>query len=147
MRLPAEWEQQKGIWLSWPAYNSHWSNVSASLIQNKWAEIASTIAETQNVFINTHPSKIKQVLEMIPSSLHENTFIYSHPNNDVWCRDHGAIFIKEKDKVIATNWGFNGWGENFSPWDLDNSIPPLMANAQKLPIQSYSEILEGGAID
>jgi len=149
IRLPAEWEKQTGIWLSWPLIDTHWAHLTSSSIQEKWAEIAAIISRTQRVFINTHPSMEPQITKQLSKqgAVTNNISIYEHPNDDVWCRDHGAIFIKENDKTIATNWGFNGWGENFTPYNLDNLLPQKMAKSQGIPLQEYSEVLEGGAIE
>ena len=149
MRLPAEWERQKGIWLSWPARNSHWTYLRADEIQQQWALIAATISRTQSVFINIDETMRGDIENLLNTHGAERTNIhlYDHPHDDVWCRDHGAIFIEDEGGIIATDWGFNGWGEQFPPWQLDNQIPPLMAQSQGLTCRSYPEILEGGAIE
>ena len=75
--------------------------------------------------------------------------LYEHPTNDVWCRDHGGIFIKDNDsgKVSITDWEFNAWGGKFPPFDLDNGIPEKMANVLKMDRYTSSLVLEGGAIE
>ena len=75
--------------------------------------------------------------------------LYEHNTNDVWCRDHGPIFIKhnETGKVAITDWEFNSWGGKFAPWDLDNGIPEKAANVLKMERFTSSMILEGGAIE
>ncbi|MFN9026992.1 MAG: agmatine deiminase family protein [Akkermansiaceae bacterium] len=64
-----------------------------------------------------------------------NVQLYDHPNNDVWCRDHGPIFVKHSTtgEIAITDWEFNAWGGKFAPWDLDNSIPEKVANSLQLP--------------
>jgi agmatine deiminase len=75
--------------------------------------------------------------------------IYEHTTNDVWCRDHGPIFIKHREtgKVAVTDWEFNAWGGKFPPFDLDNAIPEKAANVLKMDRFSSKMILEGGAIE
>ena len=75
--------------------------------------------------------------------------LFDHVHNDVWCRDHGPIFVKHKDtgKVALTDWEFNAWGEKFEPWDLDNSIPSQIATSLGMKRIEGGMVLEGGAIE
>ena len=75
--------------------------------------------------------------------------IYENTTNDVWCRDHGPIFIKhnETGKVAVTDWEFNAWGGKFPPFDLDNVIPEKAAEALKMDRFASKMVLEGGAIE
>jgi agmatine deiminase len=75
--------------------------------------------------------------------------LFDHVHNDVWCRDHGPIFVKEErsGEVAVTDWGFNGWGGRFAPWDLDDAIPKQVASALGMRLIDGGMILEGGAIE
>jgi agmatine deiminase len=79
----------------------------------------------------------------------ERLELFDHPHNDVWCRDHGPIFVKHSDtgEVAVTDWEFNAWGGKFPPWDLDNGIPSRIASALGLRRFAGGMILEGGAIE
>jgi agmatine deiminase len=79
----------------------------------------------------------------------ERLELFDHPHNDVWCRDHGPIFVKHSDtgEVAVTDWEFNAWGGKFPPWDLDNGIPSRIASALGLRRFTGGMILEGGAIE
>jgi len=149
MRLPAEWEPQSGIWLSWPVSEAHWEHLAPNAMQQKWAEIASIIAQNQKVFLNTHKEMEDEVRSMIQEmgGNMSNVSLFTHPNDDVWCRDHGAIFVEDQGEIVATDWRFNGWGERFSPWEQDDRIASKMAKSQGMKSRSYSEVLEGGAIE
>jgi len=148
MRLPAEWEPQDSIWLSWPSPN-YWTDLSHSTICDKWVELCRLISPSQRVNLNAHGAQHKKILDLLNrGKVHlENVTLYDHPNNDVWCRDHGAIFLHENGETIATDWRFNGWGEQFLPYDLDQQIASQMAQSQGLKCRSYNEVLEGGAIE
>ena len=75
--------------------------------------------------------------------------LFDHPNNDVWCRDHGPIFVKHREsgEVAVVDWGFNAWGGKFPPWDLDDAIPRRVADALGMQRFVGGMILEGGAIE
>jgi agmatine deiminase len=149
--MPAEWTQQSATWLSWPVADPrHWGGAKDAIIRAKFAEIAAAISRFQTVRINapgaTHPSIAAacNTAKADPANLE----LFDHPNNDVWCRDHGPIFVKNAGGSLAvTDWEFNAWGGKFGPWNLDNSIPERIATALSLPRFEGRMILEGGAIE
>jgi agmatine deiminase len=74
---------------------------------------------------------------------------YDHPTNDAWCRDHGPIFVKNDrtGEIAVTDWVHNAWGGKYPPYDLDNTIPPLVARKLRLRRFENDMVLEGGSID
>ena len=86
---------------------------------------------------------------MCSSDLPERVELFDHPHNDVWCRDHGPIFVKHHntDEVAITDWGFNAWGGKFPPYDLDDAIPEKIATSLGKRRFEGGMILEGGAIE
>lgn len=150
--MPAEWTAQEAVWLSWPVDDPrHWGGAKQDIIWKKFAEIAAAISRYQPVRINAlgsaHPA-IATACNTAKTNL-QNLQLFDHPNNDVWCRDHGPIFVRhnETGAVAITDWEFNAWGGKFAPWDLDNSIPEKTAASLSLPIFKGGMILEGGAIE
>lgn len=150
--MPAEWQPQSATWLSWPVDDPrHWGGAKQAVIWAKFAEIAAAISRFQKVRINapgtSHPaiSGACNAAKANPANLE----LYDHPNNDVWCRDHGPIFLKHKDigNIALSDWEFNAWGGKFAPWDLDNTIPGKIASSLSLPRFKGGMILEGGAIE
>ncbi len=148
-RLPAEWETQEAIWLSWPPFEKHWGGKKEDLLQKKWAEIASLISQSQVVRINASLKSHVRISQALAKSSAEltNIELYDHCNDDVWCRDHGAIFVEEDKELVATDWKFNGWGEHFAPYGLDDKMASQMAQSQGIRHERYEEVLEGGAIE
>lgn len=150
--MPAEWSPQDAVWLSWPVADPrHWGGAKAAVITRKFAEIAAVISRFQTVRINAAAADHPSVLAAC-SRTHTNFTnleLYNHPNNDVWCRDHGPIFIKHREtgEIAATDWEFNAWGGKFSPYDLDNLIPRRIAGSLGIPLFKGGMILEGGAIE
>lgn len=147
MRLPAEWEPQEAIWLSWPPTDGNWQ--APALVTEKWAEISALISRTQRVKINAHRADHPSILKALESAGAETSqiTIYDHPTNDVWCRDHAPLFLLGESGLIATDWRFNGWGGQFTPYDLDDQVAQKMAEATGAPHIRYEEVLEGGAIE
>jgi agmatine deiminase len=68
--------------------------------------------------------------------------------DDVWCRDHGPIFVKHRQtgEVAVTDWEFHGWGGKFEA-SLDNQVPAKVAKRLGLRHFSFPFELEGGGIE
>ena len=149
-RLPAEWEPQAAVWLSWPHRRATWPG-GFRPIPAKFAEIAAIISCFQEVRINAaRPShaRIWAALNRAKADLSRVT-LFPHPTDDAWCRDHGPIFIKHTrtGEVAVTDWKFNAWGEKYPRWSLDNAIPARTARALGLRRFAPDMVLEGGSID
>ncbi|NBP89891.1 MAG: agmatine deiminase family protein, partial [Opitutae bacterium] len=68
--------------------------------------------------------------------------------DDVWCRDHGPIFVKndQTGELAITDWEFHGWGGKFEA-SLDNQVPKKIAKHLGLKCFSFAFELEGGGIE
>lgn len=150
--MPAEWSPQEAVWLSWPVDDPrHWGGAKRDLMWNKFAEIAAAITRFQPVRINAPAADHVAIAAVCnrAKAVPERVELFDHPHNDVWCRDHGPIFVKhgETGETAITNWGFNAWGGKFPPWDLDDAIPEKIATTLGKRIFKGGMILEGGAIE
>lgn len=147
--MPPEWSPQESVWLSWPHRSDLWDG-RLELLEAKFAEIAATISRFEFVDLNASADLHDGIRQkFLASGGHdEHLRLHPHPTNDVWCRDHGPLFVKDPaGRVALTNWGFNGWGNKFLPYDLDDSIPGLIAKNLDLPLIDGGMILEGGSIE
>ncbi|WP_050029746.1 agmatine deiminase family protein [Verrucomicrobium sp. BvORR034] len=148
--MPAEWAPQEAVWLSWPA-NRDSAPETHEVLQAKFGEIAAAITKFEPVRINAAGDWHKRIWAAIEAQKGDMSKVelYEHPTNDVWCRDHGPIFVKHKEmgKLALTDWQFNAWGGKFPPWNLDNEVPERVARALDVPRFSSPMILEGGSIE
>ncbi len=148
-RLPAEFEPQEAVWLSWP-HNKDSCPKTFHRIQDKFGEIASSISRYERVRISAPMLAHMNIRLSIADNEGDlsQVDIYENLTNDVWCRDHGPIFIKnnESGQVAITDWNFNAWGGKF-PYDLDNQIPAKAAASLKMERFESEFTLEGGAIE
>ena len=81
----------------------------------------------------------------------KNILFQELPSNDTWARDHGPITIIVDEKVVISDFTFNGWGLKFTS-DLDNQITSLLFNRgifnQECRYENHQHlILEGGSIE
>lgn len=150
--MPPEWSAQEAVWLSWPVEDPrHWGGAKREMIWTKFAEIAAAISRFEPVRINA-PGKDHAAITAAcnrAKAVPERIELFNHLHNDVWCRDHGPIFVKQADtgEVAVTDWDFNAWGEKFPPWDQDNAIPTRIATSLGKRCFPGGMVLEGGAIE
>ena len=149
-RMPAEWEPQEAVWLSWPHRLKTWPG-NFRPIPGKFAEVAARISEWERVRINLAPGLRRRARSLIEraGALMSNVEFFDHPTNDAWCRDHGPIFIKNDrtGEVAVSDWDYNAWGDKYPPFDSDNRIPERVARALGLRRFRGGMVLEGGSID
>lgn len=149
IHLPPEWEEQAAIWLSWPVSTHIWPG-QRSAIWEAFARLVAQFSYVEPVKINAAGSAHAEICDVLNRARADLAVItlHDHPTDDVWCRDHGAVFVKDEDRrLVATNWQFNAWGGKFEPYDEDNAVARLMADAVGVPVVSSELILEGGAIE
>lgn len=147
LRWPAEWEPQGAVWLSWPHREDLWQGELREL-HELYARLAAVIATQAEVRINADSSLHPPIEKLLRRHSVSRAQLFDHPTDDVWCRDHGPIFVQRRDGGMQiANWTFNAWGGKFSPWDKDNAVPERIAATLRLPQQTSPIILEGGAIE
>jgi agmatine deiminase len=149
-RMPAEWEPQEAVWLSWPHNRKTWPGHFGP-IPAKFAEIVAHISRFEDVRINLAPTLQKHAWNLInraKADLAKVTF-YSHATNDAWCRDHGPIFVRNDrtGEVALTDWEYNAWGGKYPPYGLDNRLPTKIGRALGLRRFETKMVLEGGSVD
>ena len=148
-RLPAEWEPHDSVWISWPLNPGIWPGRLPRL-QKQFAELVELLSRYVPVSINAAAEQHENVRAALTSAGADlrRCWLMNHPTNDVWCRDHGPIFVHTAHGGLAvTDWQFNAWGGKFSPWNLDNEVPRRVAETLGLARFESSLVLEGGAIE
>lgn len=124
-RMPAEWEQQSAVQLTWPHAQTDWAPILPE-ITAVYEEMAREIRQRESLLI-----------------------VDDIPHNDTWARDHGFITVEQDGSLILLDFKFNGWGEKF-PAELDNQINKHlfdrgMVKGTYEPHLDF--VLEGGSIE
>ena len=134
-RLPAEWEPQSGVQLTWPHAGTDWAPMLDDILKT-YDEMAREIEKREALLI-VHP-----------------------PTNDTWARDHGFITLvdntppekssnSKSSNSKLLDFKFNGWGEKF-PADLDNAINRRLYDEGHFNgtyVDHLDFVLEGGSIE
>ena len=140
-RLPAEWEAQSGVQLTWPHAGTDW----APMLQ----EITATYEEMAREI-----SKREPLLVVAPEGTPLPSMgAWSKVNtNDTWARDHGFITLvptTTHQQPLLLDFRFNGWGEKF-PAELDNAINRHLYDEGRVTgryVDCLDFVLEGGSIE
>src|ERR1700678_3898322 len=94
-RMPAEWEPQEAVWLSWPHNRATWPG-GYGAVPGKFAEIAAHISRRERVRINLAAPLIPRARSLVAraGAQMDSVEFFDHPTDDAWCRDHGPIFVR-----------------------------------------------------
>lgn len=145
-RMPAEWEPQSMVQLTWPHKDTDWAPILPE-ITAVYNEMAREIRKREKLLI-VAPAEVQ------PPTL--NSYLITLNTNDTWARDHGFITVEEltansqkpKTKILL-DFCFNGWGEKFEA-TLDNEINRHLYDQGmvKGTYESHLDfVLEGGSIE
>ena len=145
-RMPAEWELQSMVQLTWPHKDTDWAPILPE-ITAVYNEMARKIRKREKLLI-VAPAEVQ------PPTL--NSYLITLNTNDTWARDHGFITVEEltansqkpKNKILL-DFCFNGWGEKFEA-TLDNEINRHLYDQGLIKgiYESHLDfVLEGGSIE
>ncbi|OVE80671.1 hypothetical protein BVY03_05445, partial [bacterium K02(2017)] len=150
--MPAEWEEQKAVLLSWPHNLETWPH-QIKKVEQFYYTLIKEIITYQEVWLLIPSLSIKLKIEEELSHIDKNNLKrlkFLHINtHDAWIRDYGPIFlINNKSKLMISNWEFNGWGDKYDEgYFNDNAIPQKIAEQFNIKKTDVNFILEGGSID
>ena len=138
-RLPAEWEPQSMVQLTWPHAKTDWAPMLDEITKT-YHEMASAISSREDLLI-VAPVAFR-------STLNSEFLILN--SNDTWARDHGFItLVDDEGHARLLDYCFNGWGEKFEA-DLDNAINRRIYDEGKVKgeyVDCLDFVLEGGSIE
>lgn len=144
IRVPAEWEKQDSILMSFPHAQSDWDDDLQSAI-SVFVRMASSICFNQKlILICDDIQKTKDLF-----CYHDKISFVKLETNDTWIRDYGPISIYENDEHKLIDFQFNAWGGKFE-YKLDNAITKELHSKWHFGISKLIEedfVLEGGSIE
>jgi agmatine deiminase len=148
--MPAEWEPHAATWISWPRREGISFPGSYDRVLPTLRLMVATLIEAEPVCINVcngaHEAEARAVLDGLPQ---ECVTYHEIPTDEPWCRDHGPVFVRRNPEpcLAVIDWDYNGWGNKYPPFDLDEVVPTRIAQVLGLPVFYPEMILEGGAIE
>ncbi len=149
-RLPAEWEHQSGVLISWPTESTDWCDNLADA-EAIYIELTRLIVLKSHACICCYDSDTRQHVQQccraagFPS---ERIELFTIPYDDTWTRDYGPISLVRDNEIVWLDFKFNAWGNKYSHHQ-DNLLTPLLHQqfSQKRILESLNFVLEGGSIE
>jgi agmatine deiminase len=143
VRTPAEWEPHERTLMGWPCRTELWGE-TITQARADYAAVANAVAAFEPVTMIANPGADAAQARAACSAGVE---IAELPLDDSWLRDCGPIYSYGDDGArIAVHFGFNAWGERFTPSDRDAAVGRLIALALGDPVVEAPIVLEGGSI-
>jgi len=149
-RLPAEWEPQDAVMLTWPHKGSNWDHLFEEVVE-LYEALATVICDYADLVIAVPPTELDDIRRRLEAMGAQMEYIHLYPcaSDDCWARDHGPITVETPAGFTLLDFGFNGWGNKFS-YELDNRISRELFAQDAFPHASIAQqdwVLEGGSIE
>ncbi len=141
--VPPEWAPQKALWTAWPADADEW-NGDLATPRRDVAELVMTLAKHGNrvrLLVNGHEAEesaraaVGDAAELVPARY-----------GDIWLRDTGPIFARNRTGAIGLRFATNSWGGKYDLPD-DATVGDDIARCAETPTSRFPFVLEGGAVD
>jgi agmatine deiminase len=150
-RMPAEWEPQTAIWLSWPHNLDTW-DVFLAKVRQTYVQIIQALHTDQKIHLLVNDGDMKEeVIKMLTRANVDITQIrfFEIPMNDTWIRDYGPTFLRndQTNEIAMVNWRFNAWGGKYEDLARDDRIPSDIHKIIGFHKFDIDFVLEGGSID
>ncbi len=149
--MPEESEPHEGTWLQWPHHYQYGLAYRNSL-DSTWVAMTKELVTSEKVHLIAYDQIEK---ERIISLLNAgnvpltNVVFHIYKTDDVWIRDNGPIFVRDKNEnIVLQDWGFNGWG-NKAAYKNCNNIPSKIARTYGMTTVDINSIMinEGGSVE
>ena len=144
MRWPAEWEPHERTLMGWPCRTELWGG-TLEQARADYATVANAIAAFEPVTMIANPG---EQAAQARAACTASVVIAELGLDDSWLRDCGPIYIRDggQGERVAVHFGFNAWGEKFSPWDRDAAVGRLIAEQLGDQVREAPLVLEGGSV-
>jgi agmatine deiminase len=149
--MPAEWEPQDGVWLSWPHDEETFPDLER--VKETYAEIICAVCGHEQVHLLVRDTddlkEAKQLIARRTCPSPHNLVPHAADYADVWIRDYGPSFLVNRaiGELAMVDWTFNAWGNKYPALLGDDLVPSIMNDELLLPRFQAGIVLEGGSID
>ena len=145
-RLPAEWEPQSAIWLSWPHNEETWPE-NLDRARQEFVLLVDAIAKSQRAKVLVPSRHVEGASRHLGNI--ENVELVEIETNDAWARDYAPTFVKDLNsgELVAIDWYYNAWGGKYPPFEADQNAAKQVADFLGIRHVAGGLCFEGGAIE
>lgn len=140
IRVPAEWESHKSIWLAMPHDEVEWGNELAAAQDSVRELVTALLADEEAELVELLVDVLRD------SPVHPQAREHLCEYGDIWLRDTGPIFLHANALQQAAAFEFNGWGGKYLIAH-DQQVAALIAELSDTELLRHAWVLEGGAVD
>lgn len=142
--MPAEWEPHAATWLSWP-YNIETWDGHLEGAEQAFVQMIKALTPHERVSLLVPNAAVRKRAEAKLSGI-KNLQMHEIESGDVWIRDYGPIFVKNKKEIAFTKWIYNAYGNRYQDLLVGNDV------VDQMPLTDFKRfdtdmVLEGGSID
>ena len=142
--MPAEFATHERTLMAWPRRKELWGSEMGAA-KHEYATTANAIAAFEPLTMVC--ADAGDAAQARAALTRDNTEIIEIEIDDSWVRDSGPIFVLAPDGArIGVHFGFNAWGEKFSPWAADEAAGGILAARYGDRTVDVPLVLEGGSI-
>ena len=151
-RMPAEWEPQEAVWLTWPHNELTWPDGMLTEVERTYSKVIHVLHSGQKIKLLVRnlqsELKIRMTLERQGVALSQIVFV-PLAAEDSWIRDYGPTFVIRPggSPLAMVKWRFNAWGDKYDDLIGDDRIPRELNKTLRLPVFEPGIVLEGGSIE
>lgn len=151
IELPAEWETQSGILLTWPHAESDWKN-NLDEIGLVYLNMCKAISQYEKLLVVCYDKQHKVTIEKLfhDNAIAKGKYLLSIcKTNDTWCRDYGPISVRNDGSLQLQNFIFNSWGNKYNSGQ-DNAVSRHLFKEgcfNDNGMEDCDFILEGGSVE
>lgn len=148
--MPAEWEQQEGIWISWPEDEDTFPDLPS--VEDAYMQMIQSVSPYEKIHLLVRDGLIAEYVKdrVRDRKIQWNNLEFHFIDYaDVWFRDYGPSFITHRQDHLLSmvDWTFNAWGNKYPHLLCDDTIPTLINQEINIPRFVPDVVLEGGSID
>jgi agmatine deiminase len=141
--MPAEWAPHERTLMAWPCRRELWGDLLADA-KEQYAGVANAVADFEPLTMVVQSAADAAEAR---GALTGAVEILELPIDDSWLRDSGPMFVTGPGGARAgVHFGFNSWGEKFTPYDRDAAVGGLLVDHVGDPRYTAPLVLEGGSI-
>ena len=138
--MPEEGEPHARTWMAFVADQRVWGRDLAPRVRRDLATIATTIARFEPVSMLVRAEDVEQARSLVGSA---NVELVTAELDDLWMRDTGPVFVRERG---AVDFNFTGWGGK-QEHRRDAQVAGVVAGRAGVERVRTDLVLEGGALE
>jgi agmatine deiminase len=141
--MPLESESHERTFMQWPVSLEVYDRAGLVAVQKEIALIANTISQFEPVTMLASRDAAPAARKQLSASID----IMDCPTDDLWCRDSGPTFVRNKTGQLAVSHiQFNGWGGK-QAHENDAKVAERVANQLGLPLLATGLVGEQGGVE